>query len=97
MKTLALSLVAALAATSASMADDAGCAAFKWPVTRDQALFAAAPTTPSGATLVIGAATDLSLTPIDKVTFAIAPERAPATGTFGATAGVVVPPEGPSR
>ena len=41
MRMFVFGLSALLAATTASMADDAGCAAFKWPVTREQALFAA--------------------------------------------------------
>jgi hypothetical protein len=93
MKTFAMGFVALFAATSASVADD-GCAAFKWPVAREQALFAAAPATQPGATLAVGAAADLSLVPIDEVTFKIPPEHTPAAGTFGAAAEVVIPPAG---
>ncbi|RVA35969.1 hypothetical protein EN933_30030, partial [Mesorhizobium sp. M7A.F.Ca.US.001.01.1.1] len=40
MKKVATSLFAILAGTSFAMAEDAGCEAFKWPVTREQTLFA---------------------------------------------------------
>ena len=94
MKKIVISLFALLAGTSFAMAEDAGCEAFKWPVTREQALFAAAPATPSGATLAVGAAADLALVPAEKAGFTLPPERAPAEGTFGAIASVEVPPEG---
>ncbi|MBZ9682269.1 hypothetical protein FJ872_31015 [Mesorhizobium sp. B2-5-9] len=94
MKKVAISLFAILVSTSLAMAEDAGCEAFRWPVTREQALFATAPSTPSGATLAVGAAADLALVPAEKAGFAVPPERAPAEGTFGAVASVAVPPEG---
>ncbi|WP_342633988.1 hypothetical protein [Mesorhizobium waimense] len=97
MKKVAISLFAILAGTSVAIADDAGCAAFKWPVTGEQALFAAAPAARPGATLETEAAADLSLEPIDTATFEVAPERPLAFGTFGATASLVVPPEGTIR
>ncbi|TGQ64467.1 hypothetical protein EN850_35865, partial [Mesorhizobium sp. M8A.F.Ca.ET.207.01.1.1] len=43
MKKVVISLFAILMGTSLAMAEDAGCEAFKWPVTREQALFAEAP------------------------------------------------------
>jgi len=94
MKTLAISLFAMLASTSFAMAADGGCDAFKWPVTREQDLFPAAPSAQSGASLALGAAADLALEPVDAVSFTVPPQRAPAAGTFGATASVTVPPEG---
>ena len=94
MKKIVVSLFAILAGTSFAMADDAGCTNFKWPVAREQALFAAAPAAQPGASLAIGAAADLKLVPVDTVSFAVPPEHAPALGTFGATANVTVPPEG---
>lgn len=94
MKTLVFGFAAMLAATTAVMAEDAGCEAFKWPVTREQALFPVAPAMPSGATLAVGAAADLALVPVEKAGFAMRPEHAPAPGTFGAVASVAVPPEG---
>ena len=94
MKKVVISLFAILAGTSFAMAEDAGCEAFKWPVTREQALFAAAPATPPGTTLAVGAAADLALVPVEKAGFAVPPEHAPASGTFGAVASVEVPPEG---
>ena len=94
MKKIVISLFAILASTSFAMADDAGCAAFKWPVTREQALFAEAQAEQSGTALAVGTAADVSLEPIDTVTFEVAPERPPASGTFGATGSLVVPPEG---
>lgn len=94
MKKVAISLFAILACTSFAMAEEAGCEAFKWPVTREQALFAAAPATPSGATLAVGAAADLALVPAEKAGFTLPPEHAPASGTFGAVASVEVPTEG---
>lgn len=94
MKKVAISLFAILAGTSVAMADDAGCAAFKWPVTREQALFPAAPAAQPGAALTVGQAADFMLTAVDTISFAVPPERAPAAGTFGATANVAVPPEG---
>ncbi|TIU18647.1 MAG: hypothetical protein E5W49_17075 [Mesorhizobium sp.] len=44
MRKVVVSLFAILAGTSVAIADDAGCAAFKWPVTREEALFAAVDT-----------------------------------------------------
>ncbi|MEI9417331.1 hypothetical protein O7A61_20955, partial [Mesorhizobium sp. Cs1321R2N1] len=64
MKKVTIGLFAILmGTTSFAMAEDAGCEAFKWPVTREQALFPAAPSAPSGATLAVGAAADLALVP----------------------------------
>jgi len=94
MKKVAISLFAILAGTSVAMAADAGCDAFKWPVTREQALFEAAPAARPGASLAAGEAADLALVPVDTISFTVPPERAPAAGTFGATASVTVPPEG---
>ena len=94
MKKLVISLFAILASPSLAMATDTGCDAFKWPVAREQALFAAAPAAQSGAALEVGAAADLALVPVDTIDFAVPPERAPAAGTFGATASLAVPPEG---
>ncbi|KRB23699.1 MULTISPECIES: hypothetical protein [Mesorhizobium] len=94
MKKVIISLFALVAGTGFAVAEDAGCEAFKWPVTREQALFAAAPATPSGGTLAVGAAADLALVPVDKAAFAVPPEHAPGEGTFGAVASVAVPPEG---
>ncbi|CAN7468672.1 hypothetical protein [Mesorhizobium sp. LjRoot246] len=94
MKKLVIGLFAILAGTSFAMAEDAGCEAFKWPVAREHALFAAAPATPSGAILAIGAAADLALVPIEEAGFTLPPERAPASDTFGAVASVEVPPDG---
>ena len=94
MKKVVMSLLAILAGTGFANAADAGCAAFKWPVTREQALFAAAPTAQPGVSLAVGEAADVTLVPVDTISFTVPPQRAPATGTFGATADVVVPPEG---
>ena len=94
MKKVAISLFAIVAGTSVAMADDAGCAAFKWPVTREQSLFPAAPAAQLGASIALGEAADLALEPVDTISFTVPPERAPAAGTFGATASVTVPPEG---
>jgi hypothetical protein len=94
MRKVVISLSALLAATSLAMAEDAGCEAFKWPVTREQALFPAAPATPSGAPLAVGAAADLALVPVEKAGFTQPPERAPAAGTFGAVASVAIPSGG---
>ncbi|MDX8497687.1 hypothetical protein RFM99_04585 [Mesorhizobium sp. VK4C] len=94
MKTLVISLFAILAGTCTAMAAGAGCDAFKWPVTREQALFPAAPAAQSGADLTVGQAMDIALVAVDTIGFEVPPERAPAAGTFGATANVTVPPEG---
>jgi hypothetical protein len=94
MKKVVISLFAILAGTSFAMADDAGCATFKWPVTREQTLFPEAPAAQPGASLALGEAADLALAPVDVIGFTVPPERAPAAGTFGATASVTVPPEG---
>lgn len=94
MKKIIISLFAVLAGTSLAMADDAGCTKFRWPIAREQALFATAPATQPGATLAVGAAADLALEPADAVSFTVPPEHAPAAGTFGATANVTVPPDG---
>ncbi|MCV3209133.1 hypothetical protein OHD62_24340 [Mesorhizobium sp. YC-39] len=94
MRKVVISLFAILAGTSFAMAADAGCDAFKWPVTREQALFQAAPAAQSGADLSVGEAADVALAPVDTISFTVPPERAPAAGTFGATASIVVPPEG---
>jgi hypothetical protein len=94
MKKIVISLFAILAGTGFAMADDAGCAAFKWPVAREQSLFATAPAAQPGASVAVGAAADLKLAPVDTISFAVPPGHAPAAGTFGATANVTVPPEG---
>jgi hypothetical protein len=94
MKTAVISLFAILAGTDLAWAGDAGCDAFKWPVTRELALFPAAPAAQSGATLTVGQAVDFSLAAVDTISFEVPPEHAPAAGTFGATASVTVPPEG---
>ncbi|WP_296740710.1 hypothetical protein [Mesorhizobium sp.] len=94
MKKIVISLFAILAGTSFAIAADAGCDAFKWPVSREQALFPAAPPAQSGATLTVGQAVDFSLAAVDTISFEVSPEHAPAAGTFGATASVTVPPEG---
>jgi hypothetical protein len=94
MKKVAISLFVFLAGTSVTMAANAGCDAFKWPVTREQALFPAAPAAQSGGAVAVGQAVDFTLAAVDTISFAVPPERAPAAGTFGATASVAVPPEG---
>ncbi|AZO74596.1 MAG: hypothetical protein E5V92_12585 [Mesorhizobium sp.] len=94
MKKVVISLFALLAGTSFAMAAGAGCDAFKWPVTREQALFPAAPAAQSGADLTVGQAMDFALVAVDTISFEVPPARAPAAGTFGATASVIVPPEG---
>src|ERR1700712_1291481 len=94
MKKVVISLFVILAGTGFAMAEEAGCEAFKWPVAREQALFAAAPATPSGATLAVGAAADLALVPTEKAAFTLPPEHAPPADTFGAVASVQVPAEG---
>jgi hypothetical protein len=94
MKKVAISLFAILAGTSFAKAADAGCAAFRWPVTRELALFPAAPAAQPGVSLAVGEAAYMALVPVDTVGFTVPPERAPAAGTFGATASVAVPPDG---
>ncbi|RAZ76842.1 hypothetical protein DPM35_09900 [Mesorhizobium atlanticum] len=94
MRKVVIGLFAILAGTSFAMAADTGCDAFKWPVEREQALFPEAPAAQSGATLTVGEAVDLTLAAVDTVPFQVPPQRAPAAGTFGATANVTVPPEG---
>lgn len=94
MKKVIISLFAILASSGFAAAAGASCEAFKWPVTREQALFAAAPAASSGTTLAVGDAADLALVPAETAGFALPPERSPAEGTFGAVASVEVPPEG---
>lgn len=94
MKKVVISLFAILAGTSFAMAGEANCDAFKWPVTREQALFPSASAAQSGAALTVGQAMDFTLAAVDTVSFEVPPQRAPAAGTFGATASVTVPPEG---
>ncbi|RAZ90726.1 hypothetical protein DPM33_10445 [Mesorhizobium hawassense] len=94
MKKIVITLFAILAGTGFAMAADTGCDAFKWPVEREQALFPAAPAAQSGADLTVGQAADFSLAAVDTISFEVPPGRAPAAGTFGATASVTVPPEG---
>lgn len=94
MKKVVISLSAILAGTSFAMADNAGCDAFRWPVTREQALFPTAPAAQSGAALTVGQAMDFTLEAVETVSFEVPPEHVPAAGTFGATASVTVPPEG---
>ncbi len=57
------------------------------------ALFAAAPATPSGATLAVGAAADLAWSGGES-RFLRCRRTRPAEGTFGAVASVEVPSEG---
>ena len=58
-----------------AMAEDTGCATFKWPVTREQALFPAAPAAQSGVALTVGQAVDFTLAAVDTISFAVSPER----------------------
>ena len=94
MKKIVVSLFAILAGSSLAVAADTGCDAFKWPVAREQALFQSAPAAQPGAALTVGQAVDFSLAAVDTVSFEVPPDRAPAAGTFGATASVTVPPDG---
>jgi len=94
MRKVVISLLAILAGTSFAAAAGTGCDAFKWPVAREQALFAEAPAAQPGASLTVGQAVDFSLAAVDTIGFEVPPEHAPAAGTFGATASVTVPPEG---
>ncbi|MDG4894131.1 MAG: hypothetical protein EOR72_16895 [Mesorhizobium sp.] len=91
MRKVVISLVAILAGNSFAVAADGGCEAFRWPVAREQALFPEAPAAQSGVELTIGQAVDFSLEAADMVSFEVPPQRAPAAGTFGATASVTVP------
>lgn len=86
---------AGLAAFIAAAASDAfaageGCAAFRWPIEREQSLFASAPAASSGQTLNVGEAAAFALLPADAVKFGVAPGRTPAAGTFGAMATLAV-------
>jgi len=94
MRIVVLGLIGLLGLTGTSAADEAGCKTFKWPVTREQALFSIAPAAASGTEIAVGAAAHLALAPADTVAFTVPPEHAPAAGTFGATANVMVPPQG---
>ncbi|RRI07033.1 hypothetical protein EH240_02740 [Mesorhizobium tamadayense] len=94
MKKAVISLFALLAGTGFAIAGDAGCDAFKWPVTREQALFPAAPAAQSGAALTVGQATNFALAAVDTISFEVPPGHTQAAGTFGATASVTVPSEG---
>jgi hypothetical protein len=94
MKRIVIGIVAFASSAGIAMAEEAGCEAFKWPVTREQALFAAAPEAQPGVALAVGEAVDLRLAAVDTISFAVPPTRAPVAGTFGATASVIVPPEG---
>jgi hypothetical protein len=68
-------------------AEDGGCSAFKWPLAREQAwLTAPHPSASSGdSTPRPEGALTLKLQPADQVSFNPAPDRKPATGSFGAT------------
>jgi len=71
--------------------DNASCDKFKWSVARERALFSAGPrAVASGATIAGGAAYAVALAPSQSVAFAMAPERAPKPGTFGATLAVAI-------
>lgn len=82
-------LIVMLVAAPASFASAADCVS-KWPVSREQALFAQAPAAEPGGTLSVGSAVSLNLKPVDQVGFAVAPTRKPAAGTFGASMGIAI-------
>lgn len=94
MRVIALALACLLGLGGSSRADATGCAAFKWPVTREQALFSAATEARPGVAVAIGSAVELTLTPYGDASFSIPPERSPAVGTFGGKVDVIVPPQG---
>ena len=85
MPRIALALAALVAFALPARAD---CDHFKWSVARERALFAAAPAPlpASGGTAEAGKAYSLSLA--KDVKPAVAPERAPRDGSFGAVVGV---------
>ncbi|MDX8479398.1 hypothetical protein RFN28_13040 [Mesorhizobium sp. VK24D] len=71
MKKAAISLFAFLAGTSFAIAGDAGCDGFKWPMTREQALFPTAPAAQSGAALTVGQAMEFTLAAVDTISFEV--------------------------
>jgi hypothetical protein len=91
MKVLRAAPLLALVALAASLAPGAparaDCSGFKWSLAREQAWFRDPhPTIASGGALAVGGAATLQLQPIDNISFAVAPERKPADGTFGGVA-----------
>jgi hypothetical protein len=94
MRKTIICIAAFLSSSGIALADNPGCEAFKWPVTREQALFQSAPEVQPGVALAVGEAVDLRLAAIDTISFAVPPARTPVAGTFGGTASVIVPPEG---
>jgi hypothetical protein len=74
-----------------AFAEGKGCQAFKWPIAREQALLATAPSAVSGAMLDIGRAVVLDLQPAAAVGYEVPPERRPKPGTYGGTVRTAVP------
>ncbi|MDQ0391526.1 hypothetical protein [Labrys monachus] len=77
-------------------ADEAACATFKWPMAREQAwLQAAHPALATGGTLpVANGAFSLALSPVESVSFGVAPYHKPPAGTFGAAVSTTVEHDG---
>ena len=89
MRSLAMLVVVGTLDCPPAFADDA-CAAFKWPLSREQSWFRDPhPAIASGASLAKadGAAT-IRLRPVGEITFAVPPDHKPAAGTYAAVIAV---------
>lgn len=77
-------LTAALAMVGGAGAARADCDHFKWSLAREQAAFAAAAPLAAGAATSANSAATLPLVPLEDAHLPVAPERAPAAGSFAA-------------
>lgn len=85
-----------LASGASARAEEDACAAFAWPLKREQAVLAplSLATVGTGGRLRQGEAVVVKLKPMAEVAFALAPERKPKIpDAFGAVVGMDAPPK----
>lgn len=86
---VALALVLGAVSGGAQAQEKNPCDQFKWSVARERGWFAAgAKPAASGATIAADQGYAVTLQPSQSVAYRIAPERAPKSGSFGASLGV---------
>ena len=86
LQTVAMALVLAGWATPGRAEEANACTSFKWPLAREQQLFAGGPAhvTAQGAFPLAAAAARVDLQAVNGLTFAVPPERKPVAGSFAA-------------
>jgi hypothetical protein len=85
-----------LSATPLRAEEPSGCDKFKWPIGLQQAALATPAKIPvsDGGAVDLGVGARAHLEPVDQVRFPLPPERAPASGSYGAVLTLPAPPAG---